>query len=264
MNLSQFFTPIWAAEAIVDRHFSRLNLADLVLEPSCGKGAFLKALPSHIPAIGVEIDPILADQTRRETGREIITGDFRAVPLNIQPTVILGNPPFQTDVIDSFFDRAHTLLPDGGRMGMLLPAYVFQTASRVARYTENWSIYNEMIPKNIFPRIRLPLVFAIFTKDKQRTLVGLSLYLETDDLNRMEKAYREAAKATGGSMWESVCRAALNNLGGKARLQDIYAEVEGKCPSTTNFWREKIRQTLRAYTKSFKPVSTGVYKLVTQ
>jgi hypothetical protein len=262
MNLSQFFTPIWAAEAIVDRHFSHLNLSDLVVEPSCGKGAFLKALPSHIPAVGVEIDPLLADATRRETGREIITGDFRAVPLDIQPTVILGNPPFQTDVIDGFFDRAHTLLPDGGKMGMLLPAYVFQTASRVAGYSENWSIYNEMIPKNIFPRIRLPLVFAIFTKDKQRTLVGLSLYLETHDLNRMDKAYRTAAKATSGSMWQSVCSAALTELGGKASLQDIYAKIEGKRPSTTNFWREKIRQTLRTYRNTFKPVQTGVYQLV--
>ncbi|HVT35101.1 MAG TPA: hypothetical protein VHE37_05940, partial [Nevskiaceae bacterium] len=79
-ELNQFFTPLFVAEALVERYFSHLTSRDLVLEPSCGDGAFLAAIPSHIPAVGVEIDPVMA-QRARATGREVISGDFRTVPL---------------------------------------------------------------------------------------------------------------------------------------------------------------------------------------
>lgn len=71
MSLCQWFTPAWLAEALVERHFSRLDAADLVLEPTCGAGAFLRAIPAHVPAIGVEIDPALA-AAARATGREVL------------------------------------------------------------------------------------------------------------------------------------------------------------------------------------------------
>ena len=47
-TLGQFFTPDWAAEALVEQHFGDLGLFDRVVEPSCGGGAFLRALP--VPA----------------------------------------------------------------------------------------------------------------------------------------------------------------------------------------------------------------------
>jgi type I restriction-modification system DNA methylase subunit len=59
-SMGQYMTPDWAAEALVDRYFSDLGESDLVLEPSCGRGAFLRALPAHVQALGVEIDPNLA------------------------------------------------------------------------------------------------------------------------------------------------------------------------------------------------------------
>lgn len=56
-NLSQFFTPVWAAEILFQQHFSHLTEKDLVWEPSCGTGSFLSVIPKHIPAISSDLDP---------------------------------------------------------------------------------------------------------------------------------------------------------------------------------------------------------------
>lgn len=92
-ELSQWFTPEWAAAMLVEKYFSSLSGSDLVLEPSCGRGAFLKAIPEHVPVVGVEIDPQLAQIARDTTGRRVITGDFNTVNLPEGVTAIVGNPP---------------------------------------------------------------------------------------------------------------------------------------------------------------------------
>lgn len=167
-SLGQYPTPVWVAEDLVERHFHDLDSGDMVIEPSCGPGAFLSALPDGVPAIGVEIDAAVAEQARENTGRRVVVGDFRTVGLDVQPTAIIGNPPFNLEVIDGFLARAHQMLPEGGRVGFLLPAYAFQTAARVAGYADHWSLMQEMIPRNIFPGLKLPLVFALFSKDRRR------------------------------------------------------------------------------------------------
>lgn len=263
MKLCQFFTPLWVAEALVERHFPRLDMADMVIEPTCGQGGFLKAIPSHVPAVGIEIDSVMAEVARKESGRQVVVGDFRTVPLEVQPTAIIGNPPFVADVFDGVLDRCHSLLPEGGRAGFILPTYFFQTASRVSRYAEQWSISHELLPRNAFhSRMRTPLTFAVFSKDAKRLLVGFALYRETADVQAMTRPYREALAATRGSVWKTVCRVALERLGGRARLSDIYAEIENNRPTLSNTWREKIRQTLRTYSDAFRPVAQGHYELV--
>lgn len=261
--LCQYFTPLWVAEALIERHFPRLDCADLVLEPTCGLGSFLKALPSHVPAVGVEIDPKVADVAAAETGRDIIVGDFRTVHLNIRPTAVVGNPPFIASVFDAVLDRCHDLLPENGRAGFILPTYFFQTARRVARYAERWSIAHELLPRNAFHRrMQTPLTFAVFSKDAKRILIGFALYREAADVHALAEPYRQALAATRGSLWKTVCQLALQRLGGEADLPTIYAEIEAHRPSRTQFWREKIRQTLRGYADTFRPVTTGRYALV--
>lgn len=262
-DLCQFFTPLWAAECLVDRHFPDLDADDLVIEPSCGLAAFLRAIPAQVPALGVEIDVQVAAQARLECGREILVGDFRTIPLSVRPTVILGNPPFRADLIDGFLTRAHALLPDGGRVGFLLPTYFFQTAARVCRYTGQWSLACELTPRNAFhSRMRTPLLFAVFSKDRQRVLVGLSLYAEADALHRMAEPYRRILSARQGSAWKAVCQVALERLGGEAALSDLYLELERNRPTQTSWWREKIRQTLRVYPDAFRAIEPGRYALV--
>src|SRR3546814_4530368 len=68
-------TPLYAAERLVERHFPDLGAKDLVLEPSCGIGAFLRAIPATTSAIGVEIDPERAAIARQRSGRPVIRSE---------------------------------------------------------------------------------------------------------------------------------------------------------------------------------------------
>lgn len=261
IQLSQYMTPLWVAEALVERYFPALDAGDMVLEPACGTGSFLHAIPAHVPAIGVEIDAQLATIARADTGRRVITGDFMDVPLDFRPTAIIGNPPFQVKLIGAFLRRAHQLLPEGGRCGFLLPAYAMQTSRRVSEYSELWSMAAEIIPRDCFPRLQQPLMFVIFSKDARRHLIGFALLHETADALELPEPYRTAIAVTRGSLWRTVCTIALQRLGGAAQLAEIYRELEGARPTRTRFWREKIRQTLRVYADTFTPLATGHYEL---
>jgi len=94
-HFGQYMTPSWAAEALIERHFSRLGSEDVVIEPSCGQGAFLSALPAYVPAIGIDIDPRMTADARRLTGRHIIDGDFSTVQINAFPNRYYWQPAVQ-------------------------------------------------------------------------------------------------------------------------------------------------------------------------
>lgn len=261
-DLHQYFTPGWAAEAIVDQYFGHLGADDLVIEPSCGNGAFLAALPPHVQAIGVEIDPAMAEQARRNTGRAVITGDFRSVPLPAKASAIVGNPPFQADLISQFLDRSWSLLDEEGAAGFILPAYVLQTSSAVTRLHQRWSIEQTLLPRNLFPRLKLPIVFSVFRKERVRRLVGFFLYAEAADVARMQKDCRRLAEQSGTpDTWRTVTRYALQMLGGEADLDAIYRAVEPRRPSLANrTWEARIRNVLQK-SPDFEPVCRGRWRL---
>lgn len=257
-ELGQWMTPAWAAEAIVAHALPNLPAKSVVLEPSCGIGRFLNALPDGIRAIGVEIDPRLADIARETSGGEIITGDFRTVELPVETVdAIIGNPPFQMDVLDGMLNRAKTLLDDGSAMTLILPAFSFQTTSRVIRWNQDWSISQDMLPRTIFPGIRLPLVLARFVKDPAPRLSGFLLYQETREIEEMPSAYRRALNE-GRSGWKAVVEEALKHLGGEATIAQVYAEIEPRRPTNTQHWREKVRQQLGTH---FVRTDKATYRL---
>lgn len=254
-DLDQYFTPEWAAEELVHAIFPDLCATDLVVEPSCGHGAFLKALPPHVPAIGCEIDHTLAIEARLNTGREIRCGDFREIELP-PATVVLGNPPFDMAVFDGFLQRANHLLPEQGRCGFLLPAYAVQTPSRVLRWNEVWTLQQWLVPRTLFQRARLPLIFVSFTKEPVRRLIGFLIYgaaQEVTDLKQWAKQiliHGENGKPT----WRAIVEQALKRLGGKARLEEIYRTMEPARPTANQWWKEKVRQILQRH---FHPVGRG-------
>lgn len=261
-GICQFNTPVWVAQALVERHFPKLGAGDMVVEPSCGLGAFLNALSPTVKAVGVEIDPELAVRCHENTHREVLVGDFRDIVIPGEVTAIVGNPPFRAKVFDGFLDRSYDLLPEGAKAGFILPTYFFQTAGRVCRYGERWSLSIELMPRNAFhARMQTPLLFALFEKNAARTLVGFVLYRECDDLHQMAKPYRELLSSYEGPIWLAVCRMALRRLGGSASLKQIYTELERNRPTRTEWWREKVRQTLRVYGQVFKPLGEGAYEL---
>lgn len=242
--LEQWMTPDWAAEALVAQFFGDLTLCDRVLEPSCGAGAFLRAVPGYVPAVGIEIDPALAQLARASTGREVIVGDFRTADLPFRPTAILGNPPFRMATVESFMERAWSLLETDGRVGFILPASVFQTANTVERLSSRWHVQQDFIPRCLFPNLTSPLCFARFTKGK-RGLVGFALYHEKVAVNRLAARYKALLAQGERSVWAAVTRAALDALGGRASLPALYAEIAGHQPTGNPFWKEKVRQQVQ-------------------
>lgn len=61
--------------------------------------------------------------------------------------------------------------------------------------------------------------------------------------------------------WFTVVLNAMERLGGKASLQQLYGEIEGHAKTKTNqYWKEKIRQVVQTY-KDFQNVERGVYQL---
>lgn len=244
-ELGQWMTPDWAALLLVDRYFANLTAADRVVEPSCGRGAFLRAIPPHVPAVGVEIDPLLAAVAEQQSGRPVIVGDFRVADLPFAPTALIGNPPFRLSVIEGFLERAWQLLPDEGRVGLIIPCCVLQTASTVERLAARWSVRQDMMPRNLFHRLSLPICFAMLTKGTKRGLVNFALYHELAAVNRLRARYRTLLAEGERSVWGAVTRAALEALGGCADLSAIYREIEGNRPTTNAFWQAKVRQTLQ-------------------
>jgi len=244
--LGQWMTPRWGALAIVERHYSRLASTDLVIEPTCGDGAFLAAIPADVPAIGVEIDPALADQARTRTGRKVITGDFRTVAIPDRPTHLIGNLPFVATTIEGILRCAFELLPNEGTAGFILPAYALQTSSVVIRYASRWNLAVELLPRTLFGRLSKPLVFAMFTKAaERRVMVGLALFEESFDIERMPKPVRETLERGTGSVWLAVVDRVLRDLNGEAGLDAIYGSIAPRRPTQNQYWRAKVRQVLQ-------------------
>lgn len=243
-ELGQFFTPEWVAQALVERYYPGLGMHDRVVEPSCGDGAFLRVLPDHVPAIGVEIDPMFAAQAEANSGREVLVGDFCAADLPFRPTLLLGNPPFKQELVRRFLARAWELLPRDGEVGFILPAFVLQTASTVDALAARWGIAQDMLPRNVFPGLSHPLCFARFYRGR-RGLIGFALYHEAAAVMRLQRRYRDLLAQGERSVWAAVTRAALEALGGQGSLSEIYREIEGQQPTANRYWREKVRQQLQ-------------------
>ncbi len=246
--LGQFPTPAWAADALVRQHLPELGTEDFVLEPTCGPGRFLAAIPAHVQALGVEIDPAQAEEARVLTGRPVITGDFLTVEIPQRPTVVVGNPPFETSLVEKILNKVHHLLVANGRVCFVLPAYFFQTAKRVVRYNEHWTIRQECLPRNLYHGLKHPLVFAEFVKDERRQLIGFSLFHELAFLQGLPKGVLEAVTA-GPATWPTVVREAIGEHGGEASLAEIYAYVADRRPTHNPAWREQVRKVCQLHAR---------------
>ncbi len=259
-QLAQWFTPEWAARELFDFFMPNACSADVVLEPSCGTGMFLKAVPSHVPAFGVEIDAALAAEAVLNTGRQVIVGDFLSVDLPFQPTCIIGNPPYRVALFNQFLSRAKDLLPTGGRCGFLLSAHMLQTPGTVLEWNRDWSLEQQLVPRTLFPRAIRPLVFVSLCKNTCRRMNGFLLYRQSADVASMQTGARRALVEgePRKCCWRTLVEWAVRRLGGRAALQDIYREIAPHRPQTNQWWQEKVRQILQTH---FTPIERGVWEL---
>ena len=257
---SQYMTPSWAAELIVRHFYPDLNSNHIVFEPTAGDGRFLMAIPDHVPAIGMEIDPDLATTAIRNSGRHVICGDILTTPLPCRPTHIIGNPPYKAEVVNGLLAVAYEAMDYGGQVGLLLPTSTTQTASRVVALSEKWSLKQTLIPRNIFKNLESPLYWLQFVKEKKTSSVGFFLYHETDSVMKICPEYKPLfiGNESRASLWGSVIERALRALGGHASLTEIYAEIEGRRPTKNRFWKAQIRKVLQ---RDFVRLGTGHYSL---
>jgi site-specific DNA-methyltransferase (adenine-specific) len=243
-RLQQFFTPSWAAQRLVETCYPELGRNHVVIEPTCGKGAFIKAIPDNVQAYGIEIDPVLAETARYNTGRTIITGDFRLVDLPERPTHIIGNPPFRKALVDELLQWAKEVLPQEGKAGLILPAYHMQFSSSVRRWQQDWSIRNNMIPKHLFPGLKYPLCFIMFEKTVHKTFHGFLLYEEADSIRNLSKPAKLILQngKPRTSLWKALVDEALDYYGGSADLPKIYEWCGDRRPSDNPWWKQQIRK----------------------
>ena len=264
-KLGQYFTPVWAAELLVNKHFPHLSANDLVWEPTCGPGSFLSAIPDHVPAVGSDIDPSLVEAAKSNTGRPVYLGDFRTLTFDQlnDVTAIVGNPPFELDLFEQFMERCSAILPLGKKAGFILPAYFFQTSKTFMRFTRKWDISQEILPRDLFKGLSKPIVWASFVRDNCPKLVGFYLHKELCDVDSMDSIIKEAVNGQikrKGSIWREVLVSVLKDSGGKASLDQIYQKLEGKRPTPNPFWKEQVRKVVQQ--APFVRVEDSTYQLL--
>lgn len=246
-DLQQYYLPLWAAERIVERYFSDLGAVDVAYDIGCGPGALLRAFPRQVRAIGVEIDPVLARQAADETGREVIVGDFRTIPLPARPAAIVSNPPYANAISQALLALAAEQLEPGGRCGLILPATTLSFSSTVERWRAKFNIRQEALPRDLFPRIRFPISFFLFTRSHLRKLHGFMLFdearLVAGATPRVRLALTQGSPRR--SVWRFAVEEAVRALGGEATNSQIYAYLQGRCPRAIPTWTATIRRTLQ-------------------
>lgn len=249
VSLNQYFTPLWAAEQLISHYYRDLTPKDVVFDVGCGDGRFLMSLPKDVTAYGFELDGQLASLARLNSGRPVIEGCFTKSTFPVNPTVCIGNPPYDMKLVNELLARAYESMEYGGRCGFVLPVYFFQTADTVVEYMRKWSLRYDLMPRNMFEGMSKPVMFAQFLKEKMNTSVGFFLYDETSELLKIKKQYRVLFMGNESSthLWGEVIDRALATLGGQAKLEDIYREIEGNRPTNTKHWKAQIRKVLQQF-----------------
>jgi len=241
-ELGQYMTRSWVAEELVAQDFGDLSSSDLVLDPTCGTGSFLGAIPDRVPCFGVEIDERLAQIARERTGRRVITGDFLSVEIDDRPTAIVGNGPFSNDVLEAILNRCYELLNEGGRAGFILPAAFYSLPSRVMRLNERFSFKQSLLPRYIYPRLSMPICWSVFWKDTRRVMIGFTLFRHYDAIEKMPARFRNRLASDQVRPWVDIVDEALEALGGEATLSEIFEYAFPYCPPTNKTPRDTIRR----------------------
>lgn len=139
-NLSAFFTPPTTAKRIA--HFALAAIpknpnGSLVLEPSCGHGALVKALKGYtsrkISVVGVDVDPLNIAMCERWYPSDVfLTRDFLSVEPNALPkfAAVVMNPPYEDGQAEEHIMHALKFAP---HVIAHVPLATLESAGRLER-----------------------------------------------------------------------------------------------------------------------------------
>lgn len=132
---------------IADRMAAFLDMqpGQRVLEPSCGTGNLIVALPTFVKVWAVEVDPEIAarcaDRTGKTHGHTPIVGDFLDLALSspgVDIDAVTMNPPFAKSRDIAHVRAAFNLLRAGGRFAAIVSEGPFFRQDREATSFREW------------------------------------------------------------------------------------------------------------------------------
>jgi len=198
-----FYTPAPIAHFILRWGMDGLN-APNILEPSCGDGVFLRELSkTRLPyreLTAIEFDPVEAEIAREVPleNKQVINTDFHRFCTNTDERfdLVVGNPPYiryqyfdeeQQALAKEIFDRAglkyskltnawvsfvvgaSLLLPERGKIGMVVPAELLQVSYALQLREFLSHFYNKIniisFEKLVFPVIQQEVVLLLCERD---------------------------------------------------------------------------------------------------
>ena len=140
------------------------------IEPSAGKGAFLKALPASIDRIGLDLEPGSSD---------IVRADFLTwTPSDTKKRIFFGNPPFgpQGCLAKAFIKHAAAY---GSILAFILPRSFVKPSMNRAFPLNFHCIYSEELEENAFEvsgvEHNVPCVFQIWIQKTTNRVVEAAI-----------------------------------------------------------------------------------------
>lgn len=140
-DYTKFFTPDSVANFMVSLVNPKVD--DVVLEPSAGNGAIVKAIKKHDAGVNVFAFDINEDfkELLKESGAEIVViKDFLTIPVHAKFTSCIANPPFGKGIdLQAHFNHICSHVKYGGQIVMIVPN---EFTPKIVHHTypcENWS-----------------------------------------------------------------------------------------------------------------------------
>jgi len=139
-NYEKFFTPEHVAAQMADILDARAG--DVILEPSAGRGALVRAVKNRNKNVGVyavEINPEYEDDLR-SVAENYEIGDFLLSFHDDDYHGCISNPPFGNGIdLQAHVDKIRSVVMLGRKIVMIVPADYYPGVPHSTWPIENWS-----------------------------------------------------------------------------------------------------------------------------
>ncbi len=213
----QYWTPYPLARFIVEFCSKLTKGRDILIDPACGEGVFLKAGSDFgfRRLVGIDIDPNVV--TKLEDFEVMIMNALEETGFEGKCDVVVGNPPFsakygkiadrrllerfelgrgrRSQAIEILFlEKFVELAKEGGAIGIILPFGIF--ANTQLSYVRKFILENVRIfaiislPRNIFPGTTSKTCVLLGVKGRHEGSVLVAKIERLSDLSNFEKIAR--------------------------------------------------------------------------